>query len=188
VWFNLSAARSDGAAHQMAVKARDDVAVKMTAEQLVEAQVIASEWMQPHEPSVASPPTNRIAERAVPMVRDGGTFTVPVTINGQLTLKFVVDSGAVDVSIPADVVMTLLRTETITDADFLDKQTYQLADGSTVPSQRFMIRTLRIGDTTLENVVGSISPVAGSLLLGQSFLSRFKSWSIDNQRRVLILG
>ena len=65
------------------------------------------------------------------MVSDGGTFKVPVTINGQLTLKFVVDSGAADVSVPADVVVTLLRTETITDADFLDKQTYQLADGST---------------------------------------------------------
>jgi hypothetical protein len=111
-----------------------------------------------------------------------------VKINGQLTLTFVVDSGAADVSIPVDVVATLLRTETITDADFLDKRTYQLADGSTVPSRRFMIRTLKIGDKTLEDVVGGIVPVAGSLLLGQSFLSRFKSWSIDNQGRTLILN
>jgi TPR repeat protein len=124
----------------------------------------------------------------VALVSDGGTFKVPVTINGQLTLKFVVDGGAADVSIPADVVATLLRTETITDADFLDRQTYQLADGSTLPSQRFVIRTLKIGDKTLENVVGSIVPAAGSLLLGQSFLGRYKAWSIDNQRRALILN
>jgi predicted aspartyl protease len=129
-----------------------------------------------------------MGESAVPMISDGGTFKVPVTINRQLTLNFVVDSGAADVSIPADVFMTLVRTGTITDADFLDKQTYQLADGSTIPSQRFVIRTLKIGDQTLENVVGGIAPVAGSLLLGQSFLSRFKSWSIDNQRRALILN
>jgi predicted aspartyl protease len=141
-----------------------------------------------HEPPVTAAPTSGLGDNAVPMVSDGGTFKVPVTINGQLTLKFVVDSGAADVSIPADVVLTLLRTETITEADFLDKQTYQLADGSTVPSQRFVIRTLKIGDKTLENVVGGIAPVAGSLLLGQSFLSRFKSWSIDNQRRALILN
>jgi predicted aspartyl protease len=51
-----------------------------------------------------------------------------------------------------------------------------------------MICTLKIGDKTLENVVGSILPVAGSLLVGQSFLSRFKSWSIDNQRPALILS
>jgi hypothetical protein len=31
----------------------------------------------------------------------------------------------------------------------------------------------------------SIAPVAGSLLLGQSFLSRFKSWSMDDQGRML---
>ena len=55
------------------------------------------------------------------MISDGGTFKVPVTINRQLTLNFVVDSGAADVSIPADVFMTLVRTGTITDADFLDK-------------------------------------------------------------------
>ena len=71
----------------------------------------------------------------IPMVPSGGTFAVPVTINNQLTLKFIVDSGASDVSIPADVVMTLLRTDTITKADFLGQQTYQMADGSTVPSQ-----------------------------------------------------
>ena len=138
--------------------------------------------------AVAPQPLSGMGESAVPMISDGGTFKVPVTINRQLTLNFVVDSGAADVSIPADVFMTLVRTGTITDADFLDKQTYQLADGSTIPSQRFVIRTLKIGDKTLENVVGGIAPVAGSLLLGQSFLSRFKSWSIDNQRRALILN
>ena len=121
------------------------------------------------------------------MVSDGGTFRVPATINGQLTLKFVIDSGASDVSIPADVVLTLVRTETIRDTDFLGKETYRLADGSTVPSQRFVIGSLKVGDKTLENVVGSIAPVTGSLLLGQSFLSRFSSWSIDNQRQALIL-
>jgi len=131
--------------------------------------------------AVAPQPLSGMGESAVPMISDGGTFKVPVTINRPLTLNFVVDSGAADVSIPADVFMTLVRTGTITDADFLDKQTYQLADGSTIPSQRFVIRTLKIGDKTLENVVGGIAPVAGSLLLGQSFLGRFKSWSIDNQ-------
>ena len=107
---------------------------------------------------------------------------------GHNFLTFALQFTGADVSFPADIVMTLYRTETITDADFLDKQTYQLADGSTIPSQRFVIRTLKIGDKTLENVVGGIAPVAGSLLLGQSFLSRFKSRSIDNQRRALILS
>jgi clan AA aspartic protease (TIGR02281 family) len=121
------------------------------------------------------------------MVSGGGTFRVPATINGQLTLNFIVDSGAADVSVPADVVLALSRTGTITEADFLGEQTYRLADGSTIPSQRFVIHSLKVGDDTLENVVGSVASVQSPPLLGQSFLSRFKSWSIDNQRQALIL-
>lgn len=122
------------------------------------------------------------------MIPEGGAFVVPVRINDQITLKFVIDSGAADVSVPADVVMTLLRTGTIAESDFLVTQKYRMADGSTVPSQQFVIRSLKVGDRTLENVTGSIAPVEGSLLLGQSFLRRFKSWSIDNQREALILN
>jgi clan AA aspartic protease (TIGR02281 family) len=121
------------------------------------------------------------------MKRQGGTFVVPVLINNALILNFTVDSGASDVSIPADVVMTLVRTGTIVDADFIGEQTYVLADGSKVKSHRFRIRSLQVGDRVIENVVGSVAPVKGSLLLGQSFLGRFKSWSIDNASHALVL-
>jgi clan AA aspartic protease (TIGR02281 family) len=142
----------------------------------------------PAKQAPPEPPVLDSGATVVPMVLEGGTFVVPVKINDQITLNFVVDSGASDVAVPADVVSTLVRTGTITDADFLGKQAYRLADGSTVPSQRFVIRSLKVGDKTLKNVVGSVSPSASDLLLGQSFLNRFKSWSIDNQRRALILN
>jgi predicted aspartyl protease len=117
----------------------------------------------------------------------GGTFTVPVSVNGAITLDFTLDTGATDVSIPADVVMTLMRTGTIDRGDFLGDRTYVMADGSTVPSTTFRIRSLRVGDHEIRNVTGSIAPVKGSLLLGQSFLRQFGSWSIDNRRGVLVL-
>jgi hypothetical protein len=40
----------------------------------------------------------------------------------------------------------------------------------------------------LENVRGGIAPSQGGLLLGQSFLERFKSWSIDNTKQELLLA
>ena len=119
---------------------------------------------------------------------EGGTYVVPVLINNAITLDFVVDSGAADVSIPADVVMMLMRTGTLKETDFLDEKTYVLADGSKVPSQTFRIRSLKVGSKILENVNGSIAPVQGSLLLGQSFLSRFRSWSVDNAKHALLLS
>jgi len=123
----------------------------------------------------------------VPLRLSGGTLTVPVSINDAITLNFTIDSGAADVSIPADVVLTLIRTGSLTEDDFMGERTYTLADGRTIPSKIFRIRSLRVGNRLLENVTGSVAPVKGDLLLGQSFLSRFQSWSINNRRGVLIL-
>jgi tetratricopeptide (TPR) repeat protein len=123
----------------------------------------------------------------VPLNAAGGTFEVPVEINGAITLNFVIDSGAADVTIPADVVSTLIRMGTIKPSDFIGRQTYVLADGSESPSSTFMIRSLKVGDKIVENVKGSIAPATGALLLGQSFLQHFKSWSIDNLKHELLL-
>jgi hypothetical protein len=123
----------------------------------------------------------------VPLESEGGTYVVPVLINNAITLNFVVDSGATDVSIPADVVMTLVRTGTLKGDDFIGNQTYALADGSTVPSATFRIKSLTVGNKAVENVTAGIAPVQGTLLLGQSFLNRFSSWSIDNTKHALVL-
>ena len=124
----------------------------------------------------------------IPVKAQGGTYVVPVLINKTITLNFVIDSGAADVSIPADVVLTLVRSGTLQRSDFIGTQTYRLADGSTVPSTTFRIRSLTLNNLVIENVKGSVANVKGDLLLGQSFLSRFKSWSIDNARQALVLA
>jgi clan AA aspartic protease (TIGR02281 family) len=141
----------------------------------------------PELPVQSSKPDLNGITTEVPLQKSGGTFVIPVSINGALTLNFVVDSGAADVSIPADVVLTLMRTGTLHGEDFLGSKTYQLADGSTVPSETFRIRTLRVGNREVEDVTGSVAKIEGSLLLGQSFLARFRSWSIDNERGMLLL-
>lgn len=125
---------------------------------------------------------------SIPLIHAHGTFLVPVVINDKISLNFTIDSGASDVSIPADVFSTLTRAGTIEKGDFLDLQVYELADGTTRTSQRFRIRSLRVGSVELRDVVASVAPMEGSLLLGQSFLSRMKSWSIDNERHVLVFN
>jgi clan AA aspartic protease (TIGR02281 family) len=123
----------------------------------------------------------------VPMVSSGGTYGVPVLINKAITLDFVLDSGASDVSIPSDVFGTLVRAGTISKEDIIGSDTYTLADGSRKKSTTFRIRSLKVGPVVLENVKGSVAEDTGPLLLGMSFLSRFKSWSVDNERHILLL-
>jgi clan AA aspartic protease (TIGR02281 family) len=124
---------------------------------------------------------------SISLVRENGTLQVPVVINGKTSLNFTIDSGATDVSIPANIFFSLTRAGIVSPQDFLDKRAYTLADGSTELSQRFRIRSLRVGDLELRDVIASVMPSAGSLLLGQSFLSRLKSWSIDNERHELLI-
>jgi clan AA aspartic protease (TIGR02281 family) len=135
------------------------------------------------EPSQAPSPQ----KPDVPLKNDGGVFAVPVEINGAITLDFAVDSGSADVSIPLDVFSTLKRTGTIMEPDILGHGTYVLADGSKSRSVRFKIRSLKVGDRVLENVPASVAASGGMLLLGQSFLGRFKTWSIDNAKHKLVL-
>lgn len=120
--------------------------------------------------------------------REGGIYTLPVRINRVITLDFILDSGASEVCIPADVIMTLFRAHTIEESDFLPGKSFSLADGSVVRSQRLIIRELEVGNVKVLNVPAIVAPIKGSLLLGQSFLQRLDSWSIDNNRNALIVG
>ena len=124
----------------------------------------------------------------VPLKEDSGIFVVPIEINGAITLDFAVDSGAGNVTIPADVYYTLVRTGTIKDSDIIGQRTVVLADGSKSKLPTFTIRSLKVGDKIIENVNANVLPLEGQLLLGQSFLARFKSWSLDNTKRVLLLN
>ena len=111
-----------------------------------------------------------------------------MVINDDIPPIFTIVSGASDVSIPADVFSTLARAGIVSQKDFLDKQVHELGDGIKQTSQRFRIRSLRVGSLELRDVIASVAPATGSLLLGQSVLSRLKSWSIDNQRQVLLIN
>jgi peptidoglycan hydrolase-like protein with peptidoglycan-binding domain len=130
----------------------------------------------------------RVNADALPLEKAGGVYTLPVRINDAITLKFVLDSGAADVSIPADVVLTLVRTGTIQSRDFIGTQTYIQADGSKLQSDRFILHEFRIGNHSVKDVTASVAPAEGELLLGQSFLSKLPAWTINYKRSTLLIS
>jgi clan AA aspartic protease (TIGR02281 family) len=127
-------------------------------------------------------------EQIIAVEPHAGAFVVPVMLNGVITAKFIVDSGAADVSITEDMVSALMKSGTMTSADLLGTKTYMLADGTMLQGKIYRMASVRIGGTVLENVTVRIAPGDSSLLLGQSFLRRLKSWSLDNARQVMIIN
>ena len=94
----------------------------------------------------ATPAATAVATARVPLKKIGGTYVVPVEINGSRVLDFTVDSGATDVTVPLVVFYTLTRTGTIKDTDIIGKKMYVLANGSKMQSATFTLRSLKVGD------------------------------------------
>ena len=128
------------------------------------------------------------ASETVPLERQHGTYIISVQINGALVLPFVLDTGASLVVLPADVFRTLIRTGTVTRADFIGTGTAVLADGSRHDSEEYVLHEMRVGDHVVRNVTASVVSVGGAPLLGQTFLSKLPAWSIDNARQVLVIA
>jgi len=124
----------------------------------------------------------------VRLERRGGAYLVPVRINQTITLPFILDTGATDLVIPADVALTLIRAGALTGSDFIGKRLYSLANGSEEIGDRVIIREVQVGQHKVRDVTAIVNPPASDLLLGQSFLSKFGTVTLDYKRLVLVLS
>jgi clan AA aspartic protease (TIGR02281 family) len=141
------------------------------------------------EPASATPQQSSaaITSRTVTLRRHGGVLMVPALLNDSVAADFVVDSGASDVVLPETVLDALRRAGKFSDADFTGTQMVKIANGSIVKARTFTLRSLSIGNRVVTNLHASVAPAKATALLGQSFLQRFASWSIDNERQALVL-
>src|SRR5688500_18696703 len=104
----------------------------------------------------------------IPLQRDRGAFHVVGRVNGAVSVKFVLDTGASDVLIPQEEAEALTRAGALGRDDFIGTQTYQLADGSRVKSRRIVLREVTVGGQSVRNVIASIGPFRSPALLGQT--------------------
>jgi hypothetical protein len=140
----------------------------------------------PFQPTLLRPSPGEAQE--VKIERHGSTYRVPVRINDTITLPFLLDTGASDLVIPADVALTLIRAGALRSGDFVGKDRYRLANGSEEVSELVVLHEVQVGEHIVRNVTASISPSQGEPLLGQSFLSKFGTVTLDYKRLVLILS
>jgi clan AA aspartic protease (TIGR02281 family) len=109
----------------------------------------------------------------------GGTFTIPCKINN-LSLKFIFDTGASDVSISLTEALFMLKNGYLNKDDIIGKEYYSIANGDITEGTTINIKKLEFGNFTLYNVKASISnELKAPLLLGQSALSKLGKILID---------
>src|ERR1035437_3984915 len=125
-------------------------------------------------------------EEEISLTFSQGVYKLPVRVNNLITMDFILDLGASNVSISPDLFAVLIKSGTIKSSDFIGTETYQLADGSTAKSKTFYLRKLMIGNIEISNVKATVSnSINAPLLLGQSALKKLGTYSIDNKKLVL---
>ena len=124
---------------------------------------------------------NESIEQKTQLKRSGNIYLVPIQV-GDKTFDYVIDSGASDMVINSSIESYLRTIGVLRDSDYMDAQTYKLADGSLKKYQRAKLTSVKIGSNVIQNIVVSISTESNApLLLGKSFLDKFVFWKINNQ-------
>ena len=138
-------------------------------------------------PSAKAQRDAALARTTAPFQRVGGVFVLPAILNATAPTYFIVDSGAATIQIPEEVAEELKRAGTLTEADFMGQHRFILADGRAMQQRVFRLRSLQVGERTMENVLATVGAPKTRALLGQSFLRRLSWWKIDNVKNAMEL-
>src|SRR5690554_1316673 len=123
---------------------------------------------------------------AVPLIDNyRNQFRIRLEIGGQVKY-FTLDTGASDLVINQDLERELILDGAIKRSDYLGKKEYILANNTRVEGQLVRLDNIKIGEYTVNNVVVAVVNDA-HLLLGKSFLDKFREWSINANTKELIL-
>ncbi len=137
----------------------------------------------PYRPRPALPTATLKGTRVeVPIRRSHGGFIVDGVMNGTRRASFTIDLGATNVVIPRDIIVAMVREGTVTKADYVGPIIHTFANGRAQQLEVVRLKSLTVGGRTVQNVLCSAGDGPQVFLLGQSFLSKLTSWSIDNAR------
>ena len=124
----------------------------------------------------------------VPIKRHaGGTFDIECSVNG-LPLNMIFDTGASDVTISKVEADFMFKNKYLSSDDIKGKQYYQVANGDISEGNVITLKEVKIGDAVLRNVNASVvKNQSAPLLLGESVLRKFGTFTVDNINSKLII-
>lgn len=126
------------------------------------------------------------AQVRIAMQNENGIYTMPCEING-LKLRFIVDTGASDISISLTEVMFMLKNGYFDINDIIGSAKYQTASGQIEDGTIINLREVNIGGLKLQNIKASVvSSIDAPLLLGQSALSKLGKIQFDYEKEELV--
>ncbi len=117
---------------------------------------------------------------------NGGVYNINVEINNVLKIDMILDTGAADILLTSEIVLTLIKTKTIDEGDILEGGSYIDANGNVNFKVRFNLKEIKIGRYTAKNVVCCVNENLNTKnLLGIGALRKIGNMHLDFNKNEL---
>jgi len=127
-----------------------------------------------------------VQEVRISMTENNGVCYIPMKINGQ-ELNFIFDTGAANICISTLEAMVLVKNGLLSRSDIIGQTGMINANGEFSVNTKINLMKVQIGNRELNNVEAIVIENPGAVcLLGQSVLSRFGKYTIDNDNNEII--
>ena len=114
-----------------------------------------------------------------------GIYLVACEVN-DIPMKFVLDTGASNVSISSTEALFLIKQGKIDDEDFIGELNYKTASGEILEGTEIILRKIDMNGYVITNVKATIiHDLNAPLLLGQSALSKLGDYSIKGNKLII---
>lgn len=128
------------------------------------------------------------SQTVIQMEKSGGVYKVPCEING-FKVNMVFDTGASAVTISSALAQMLLKNGLLSEEDIVGQAQSITADGRMVDHTDIILKTIKIGDITLNNVNAIvIDRQEAQLLLGQSAIQQMGDVTIKGNKLYINYG
>jgi len=118
---------------------------------------------------------------------EGDVFEATVIING-FSANFDYDKKATELTVSPEFAFKLLTKGFISKPDFVGDASKILIEGSIADKSKFIIKTLRLGDNTLNNVEATvIKDQKRDVKLGDPIFSRIGKWRIEKEKSRVVV-
>ncbi len=126
-------------------------------------------------------------QTTIRMKKESGVYVIPCSVNG-LTLKFIFDTGASDVSISLTEALFMLKNGYLKSEDILGNVTFSDATGNISEGTKIILRKIEFNGLKITNVEASVvNELSAPILLGQTAIAKLGKFQFDPNNGTLTI-